>query len=236
MTGAAQLKNHGGSVRLRAGWSKTTLTAGPGPILDVGSGAFPHPHASVICERNLDDNTDRHGASAVIDDRLVVGDATSLPFRDGAFALVIVSHVAEHVEDPVALCRELQRVAHSGYIETPSALAETLLPEPFHQWKVSRRGRRLVFARKSVSSKRLEWTSRHLYRWFYIGQEDRGRPVVSLPPGAAGMIVARMRWVIVGVLNRTHVLHTRMVFSAADPFDAVVVDDQSRRSSEVLAN
>jgi hypothetical protein len=207
---------------LRAGWSKTRLHAGPGPILDVGSGAYPHPLATVICDRHLQDHTHRHGAAPVVDDRLVVADALALPFRDGAFAFVIASHIAEHIDDPVGFCHELQRVARAGYIETPSVLAETMLPEPFHRWRVGRRGRRLVFTPTSPPPRWLRPVSDLLYRVFYVGQHDRGRTVLSLPAGRAGRIVARTRWLVAGTLNRSHLLPTRISFDESTPFTAEV--------------
>ena len=37
---------------------------------------------------------------------------------------MIASHIAEHVDDPDAFCRELARASKAGYIETPSPRAD----------------------------------------------------------------------------------------------------------------
>jgi SAM-dependent methyltransferase len=103
-------------------------------VLDVGSGHRPHARADILCEKYLDDNTER-GGNAVIDRPLVLGDILSLPFRDGAFDYIITRHILEHVEDPPAFFREITRVSKAGYIETPSLIWENLHPvRPYHKW------------------------------------------------------------------------------------------------------
>jgi SAM-dependent methyltransferase len=50
---------------------------------------------------------------------VTVYDGSSLPASDGAFDLAILSHVLEHVPDPVALLRESARVARHVLVEVP---------------------------------------------------------------------------------------------------------------------
>jgi SAM-dependent methyltransferase len=50
---------------------------------------------------------------------VTVYDGARLPAEDGAFDLAILSHVLEHVPDPVALLRECARVARSVIVEVP---------------------------------------------------------------------------------------------------------------------
>jgi SAM-dependent methyltransferase len=50
---------------------------------------------------------------------VTVYDGMSLPAADGAFDVAIVSHVLEHVPDPVALLRECARVASAVLVEVP---------------------------------------------------------------------------------------------------------------------
>ena len=50
---------------------------------------------------------------------VTVYDGVTLPAADGAFDLVILSHVLEHVPDPVALLREARRVAGWVIVEVP---------------------------------------------------------------------------------------------------------------------
>lgn len=105
-------------------------------VLDVGSGGNPDPRADVLCDRFLDDGTERHGQPLVIDRTFVCGDAHRLPFADKAFDYVILSHVLEHVEDPARVLAEISRVGRRGYIETPSPEFEQVHGHRFHRWLV----------------------------------------------------------------------------------------------------
>jgi SAM-dependent methyltransferase len=84
----------------------------------------------------LSDNTER-GGNLVIDRPLVVADAHHLPFREGAFAYIICSHILEHMDDPPQFVRELERVGEAGYIGSPSEIAERLFHWSFHRWYVN---------------------------------------------------------------------------------------------------
>lgn len=105
-------------------------------VLDVGSGQNPHPRADILLDKFVEDNRHRSGAAVVEDQRLVVGDALDMPFADKQFDYVIASNIAEHVDDPGGLCRELMRVGKAGFIETPGWLGDMLLRETFHIWRV----------------------------------------------------------------------------------------------------
>jgi SAM-dependent methyltransferase len=99
-------------------------------VLDVGSGSSPHPAADVLLERFLDP---KHRYNPMVIDRpTVLADACKMPFRDKAFDYVIAFHVLEHVDDPASFLTELQRVSKAGYIETPNALFERLVPYDVH--------------------------------------------------------------------------------------------------------
>jgi SAM-dependent methyltransferase len=92
-----------------ARWAGLT---GSEPILDVGAGtghltqAFRRRgHRVVACDaaaRMLARNPASLRAR---------GDAARLPFPDGAFALAVESNLLHHVADPVAVLREMARVA-----------------------------------------------------------------------------------------------------------------------------
>lgn len=120
-------------------------------VLDVGSGNRPSPRANVLCDRYLFADAHRFGQALVrTKGRLMVSaDITQLPFPDGAFDFVICSHVLEHLDDPAAAIRELQRVAHAGYIETPSPINERLMRYEVHKWIVWVEGDELVFTPKA---------------------------------------------------------------------------------------
>ena len=52
--------------------------------------------------------------------RAVVGRADALPFADAAFSVAVLSHVIEHLEDPVSALREASRVARFVVVEVPT--------------------------------------------------------------------------------------------------------------------
>jgi SAM-dependent methyltransferase len=114
-----------------------------GLVLEIGSGDNPNPRSNILCDRFVGDNTER-GGDIVIDRPLVVADAHHLPFRDGAFAYTICSHILEHMDDPPQFARELVRVSKGGYIQSPSEIAERLFHWSFHRWYVNLIGDTLV--------------------------------------------------------------------------------------------
>lgn len=114
-----------------------------GLVLEIGSGDNPNPRSDILCDRFIEDNTER-GGSLVIDRPLVVADAHHLPFKDGAFAYTICSHILEHMDDPQQFARELARVSAAGYIQSPSEIAERLFHWSFHRWYVNLVGKQLV--------------------------------------------------------------------------------------------
>lgn len=119
-------------------------------VLEVGSGHDPKQYANVLCDRYVDDDTQRGGEIWLDGRPLVAADAQALPFADQSFDYVICSHVLEHVEDPEKLARELQRVAPRGYIETPSEIAERLYGWPYHHWLVNLVNGKLILRAKDI--------------------------------------------------------------------------------------
>jgi hypothetical protein len=107
-----------------------------GLVLEVGSGENPHSRSDILVDRYILDNTER-GGDIIIDRPLVVADAHHLPFRNGAFAYIICSHILEHMDDPPQFVRELQRIGEAGYIGSPSEIAERLFHWQFHRWYVN---------------------------------------------------------------------------------------------------
>ena len=119
-----------------------------GVIVDVGSGAHPFARATILGERNLGDTQHRKDALARDARPLLALDVEHLPFRDRSVDYLYCSHVLEHVDDPLRACREIQRVAKAGYIETPTAMKDALFGwaiELGHRWHVVRVKDRLVF-------------------------------------------------------------------------------------------
>ena len=104
--------------------------------LEIGSGHNPKIRSDVLCDKFIDDDTQR-GGKIVADRPVVEADGQYLPFADASFDYVICSHVLEHVENPELLISELMRVASRGYIETPSEIAERLYGWSYLNWVIN---------------------------------------------------------------------------------------------------
>ena len=200
-----------------AGWSRRRFTVADGLILDVGSGAFPNAAADILVDLELVDSRHRHGLPLVADRPLAVALVEALPFHDGAFAFAIASHIAEHVDDPAGLCDELRRVAHRGYIETPSPAADALLHEDYHLWRVRSRRGTLVFTAKGPRPRWVVAVTEPIYRAFYAGHTDSSRRVYPLPGGRLGRLLRLGLKAFAAGLARVGVMHTRHEFSADRP-------------------
>ena len=61
-----------------------------------------------------------------------------LPFEDKQFDYVILSHVLEHVGDPIEFIKEVQRIGKAGYIELPTRFNDSIVigneGEFGHKW------------------------------------------------------------------------------------------------------
>jgi len=64
------------------------------------------------------------------------GSIESIPYPDKHFGAVFVSHVVEHVCDPVKSLQELRRVADKVFIVYPYPWRLTMLLVPGHAWLV----------------------------------------------------------------------------------------------------
>jgi SAM-dependent methyltransferase len=116
-------------------------------VLDVGSGGDPFPFATVLADRHLGRSHHRSEEFQSSGKPVVICDIQALPFADGTFDYVVASHVLEHVSDPIEACRELQRVARAGFIETPTLLKDALFcwAKGMHQWHLMSIAGRLFF-------------------------------------------------------------------------------------------
>lgn len=130
-------------------------------ILEIGPGHNPFRGVTHLLEKDIEEGHERGGNKLVVPEsaRLIVGEATALPFQTKAFDYVYASHVLEHVDAPEHASREIMRVGTAGYIETPSpfleqglALRDEASPEHWiHKWFVfSSDNRRLVFEPKTI--------------------------------------------------------------------------------------
>lgn len=142
-------------------------------VLDIGSGDYPFPLATVLADRYLTPSEHRHGSIVRDGKPLVIADVAWLPFRDKAFDFVYCSHVLEHVDDPVRACAELMRVGKRGFIETPTMGKDVLFAwaREMHKWHVVACGPNLCFF--EYSPRQLEgirssiWRDLVLSRWYH---------------------------------------------------------------------
>ena len=51
----------------------------------------------------------------------------TLPFKDKEFDYVILSHVLEHVPEPLKFKKEIERIGKAGYIELPTKLNDNMV-------------------------------------------------------------------------------------------------------------
>lgn len=146
-------------------------------VLDVGSGGSPHPAADVLLDK-FAHTSHRHYSPLIVDRPTVLADACRMPFPDKAFDFVIAFHILEHMPNPVSFLSELQRVGKAGYIETPNAVFERLIPYPIHVLEIGMlEGKLLINKKKSFMPdtllNRLELTRRsQRWRKSFYGNPD----------------------------------------------------------------
>ncbi|MDB5072057.1 MAG: methylase involved in ubiquinone/menaquinone biosynthesis [Candidatus Eremiobacteraeota bacterium] len=111
------------------------IAAADGPVLDVGAGLRPQYRDDVV---NLEivpyPTTD------------VLAASERLPFADAAFALVISVAVLEHVRDPFAAAREIERiVAPGGRVFAAVPFLQPYHGYPDHYYNMTAPGLRNLF-------------------------------------------------------------------------------------------
>lgn len=106
-------------------------------VVEIGSGHNPMYRSNVIVEKFTNDNYHRGGDVKIYPHQLYVNaDGEKLPFDDNTFDYAICNQVLEHVEHPETFVLEQSRIAHRGYIETPSLIGEHLFPKKSHKWAI----------------------------------------------------------------------------------------------------
>lgn len=117
-------------------------------ILEIGAGHLPYQGVTHVVDKFPQSEENAMGARSGdvwippgVEFR--EGEFESLPFSDEErFDYLYARHVFEHVIDPQASVREINRLAARGYIETPSPLYEMLCcsypysPKDVHFWFV----------------------------------------------------------------------------------------------------
>jgi SAM-dependent methyltransferase len=117
-------------------------------VLDLGSGHYPFPLATIVADMYLDDSP--HRAEELVRDHrpLVQLDIHHLPFSDKSVDFIYCSHALEHVVNPLQACLEIMRVGKQGYIETPTLGKDGLFAWSEgirHLWHVIAIGSTIVF-------------------------------------------------------------------------------------------
>lgn len=110
-------------------------------VLDVGSGHCAFSRANVIYDKFPETEYDK--AQRLNDPinipegvKFIQGDAADMScFNNKEFNFVLCSETLNHVNDPIAVCKELIRVAKRGYISVGSALYAILWSDPGHIWQ-----------------------------------------------------------------------------------------------------
>ena len=118
--------------RIKTAWRRVNL---PGLkkhnlVIDIGCGGMPNPRAHVSCDF-ISSDAERDN-KLKIDRFFVWADIEHLPFKSGAFDYSILSHVLEHLYHPRESLQEIQRISKAGYIETPNAFYEFIIPHVYH--------------------------------------------------------------------------------------------------------
>lgn len=118
-------------------------------VLEVGSGHDPYARSDVLCDKYVEDDTERGGELETGNRPFHKADIEDMPFEDNEFDFVIASHVVEHVENPSNAIEELQRVAKRGYIECPSYFGELIRPgREYHRWCILPIDGKIIFHNK----------------------------------------------------------------------------------------
>lgn len=141
--GKSPSRNRGSAFSQR--FQDLMATLGPDAlILDVGGG-----------KRQLDDPRYINLEYTAHEEPDILGDGTCLPFRSNSFDLVYTAAVLEHVQDPLAMGREIHRVLKpGGVVLAAAAFMQPIHSEGQHFFNLTPYGMQLTFAQ---FEKRATW-------------------------------------------------------------------------------
>lgn len=141
------------------------------PVLDVGSGGgiFPSAPRGDVC-------VDIDIPAGTVPDVFIRSSASHLPFRSGAFNLVIVFNVLEHVESPRMCLEEFLRVGSKVVCRQDKLLHIPMWATPEHLWLQLPGFRFLPFPRTRPGIRLSVWL-----RSLVLGKSRFARLVRKLP-------------------------------------------------------
>ena len=137
-------------------------------VVDLGGGPSPFVRANKVIDIMTYDaylKCKKENDRIVSESNWITMDfsyAEPLPFEDKSVDFVVCSHTLEDLNNPIWLCKEINRVAKRGYIEVPSRLIESMkgleLSKPLndlytgyyhHKWFVELINDEVVFTHKN---------------------------------------------------------------------------------------
>lgn len=116
-------------------------------VVDIGAGSYPFPYATILCDRFMGKTKHRNTPLKLDGRPFIILDVEHLPFKNKSVGFLYCSHMLEHVENPEQACSEIQRVAKSGYIETPNFMKDALFcwSSGMHKWHTIYKNNTLFF-------------------------------------------------------------------------------------------
>lgn len=137
-------------------WNYILNTIRPSTILDVGGGEHPLKMATHVLDKTAYENRgEEHGFNRLPqqfnENTWVHHDFFDMPwpFPDKKFDYIYSTQTLEDIRDPIAVCKEMERVGKKGFIQTPNILAEITESFHHHRWFVRVYGGELQFLMKS---------------------------------------------------------------------------------------
>ena len=101
-------------------------------VVDLGGGPSPFVRANKVVDIMTYDTylkSKKENDRTVSESDWITMDfsyAEPLPFEDKSVDFVVCSHTLEDLNNPIWLCKEINRIAKRGYIEVPSRFAESM--------------------------------------------------------------------------------------------------------------
>lgn len=104
-------------------------------VVEVGAGSVPFPASRLIIDKHPFDEAERCGPIPNLVP-ILKADALELPLRRASCDVIFMSHVIEHLNDPLRFLEHAQRCTDRIYLEFPSLERELLYSWSYHPWLV----------------------------------------------------------------------------------------------------